>query len=82
MTASHQLVYFIFAIVLVLALILDLGLLSKKNKTITIKQALLQTLFWVALALGFFVFVWVEEGQKNRTRIPERLFDGMEFKCR
>ena len=31
MTASHQLVYFIFAIVLVLALILDLGLLSKKD---------------------------------------------------
>ena len=65
MTASHQLVYFIFAIVLVLALILDLGLLSKKDKTITIKQALLQTLFWVALAIGFFVFVWVEEGQKK-----------------
>jgi tellurite resistance protein TerC len=65
MTASHQLVYFIFAIVLVLALILDLGLLSKKDKTITIKQALLQTLFWVALAIGFFVFVWVEEGQKT-----------------
>jgi tellurite resistance protein TerC len=65
MTASHQLVYFIFAIVLVLALILDLGLLSKKDKTITIKQALLQTLFWVALAIGFFVFVWIEEGQKT-----------------
>jgi len=65
MTASHQLVYFIFAIVLVLALILDLGLLSKKNKTITIKQALFQTLFWVALAIGFFVFVWLEEGQKT-----------------
>ena len=65
MTATHQLVYFIFAIVLVLALILDLGLLSKKNKTITIKQALLQTLFWVALAIGFFVFVWLEEGQKT-----------------
>jgi tellurite resistance protein TerC len=65
MTASHQLIYFIFAIVLVLALILDLGLLSKKNKTITIKQALFQTLFWVALAIGFFVFVWLEEGQKT-----------------
>jgi tellurite resistance protein TerC len=65
MTASHQLIYFIFAIVLLLALILDLGLLSKKNKTITIKQALFQTLFWVALAIGFFVFVWLEEGQKT-----------------
>ena len=65
MTASHQLVYFIFAIVLILALILDLGLLSKKNQTITIKQALYQTLFWVTLAIGFFVFVWLEEGQKT-----------------
>jgi tellurite resistance protein TerC len=65
MTATHQLVYFIFAIVLALALVLDLGLLSKKNKTISIQQALYQTLFWVALAIGFFVFVWIEEGQKT-----------------
>jgi tellurite resistance protein TerC len=65
MTATHQLVYLIFGIVLVLALLLDLGLLSKKNTTISIKQALLQTLFWVSLALEFFVFVWVEEGQKT-----------------
>ena len=25
----------------------------------------MQTLFWVALAIGFFVFVWIEEGQKT-----------------
>jgi len=49
---------------LVLALVFDLGLLSKKNAQITIKQALKQTFFWVSLALGFFVFMWVEEGQK------------------
>jgi tellurite resistance protein TerC len=59
-----QLTYLIFGILLVLALVFDLGLLSKKNQTITIKQALYQTFFWVALAVGFFVFMWIENGQK------------------
>lgn len=61
---SQQITYLVFGLVLVLALAFDLGLLSKKNQAITIKQALNQTLFWVALALGFFVFMWWEEGQK------------------
>ncbi|MFC4232192.1 TerC/Alx family metal homeostasis membrane protein [Parasediminibacterium paludis] len=61
---SQQITYLVFGLVLVLALVFDLGLLSKKNQAITIKQALNQTLFWVALALGFFVFMWWEEGQK------------------
>lgn len=45
-----------------LALIFDLGLLSKKNKVVSIKTALYQTFFWVALALGFFAFMWFETG--------------------
>ncbi|WP_026769212.1 TerC/Alx family metal homeostasis membrane protein [Asinibacterium sp. OR53] len=61
---TDQLVYLIFGIVLVLAIALDLGLLSKKNAVITIRQALLQTLFWVVLAMAFFAFLWVEEGSK------------------
>jgi tellurite resistance protein TerC len=55
--------YIVFGIVLILALVFDLGLLSKKNKTVTIKQALLQTIFWVALGLSFFVFMWFENGK-------------------
>ncbi len=62
MTAD-QITYLVFGIVLVLALVFDLGLLSKKGQTVTIKQALYQTFFWVGLALAFFVFVWVEKGQ-------------------
>ncbi len=61
---SQQITYLVFGLVLLLALIFDLGLLSKKNKTVTIKQALHQTLFWVTLALGFFVFMWWQEGHK------------------
>jgi tellurite resistance protein TerC len=58
--STHQVVYLVFGIVLTIALLFDLGLLSKKNKTITIKQALYQTAFWVGLALLFFVFMWIE----------------------
>ncbi len=55
--------YIVFGAVMVLALVFDLGLLSKKDQKITIRQALFQTMFWVALALGFFVFMWIENGQ-------------------
>ncbi len=58
--SAHQVVYLVFGIVLVAALVVDLGLLSKKNTTITIKQALYQTCFWVGLALIFFIFMWIE----------------------
>jgi tellurite resistance protein TerC len=61
---TNQIAYLVFGIVLLGAIVFDLGLLSKKDKIITIKKALLQTLFWVSLALGFFIFMWVHEGQK------------------
>ena len=60
-----QITYLVFGIVLLLAVVVDLGLLSKKSKTLTIRQALFQTLFWVALGLGFGVFVWYEEGKST-----------------
>ena len=63
MTAD-QLTYIVFGSILVLALIFDLGLLSKKNQKITIRQALYQTFFWVGLAIGFFVFMWIKNGQQ------------------
>lgn len=59
---TTQISYIVFGIVVLLALILDLGLLSKKNKIVTIKSALMQTFFWVILAMAFFVFMWVEKG--------------------
>ncbi|MBM3412638.1 MAG: TerC/Alx family metal homeostasis membrane protein [Bacteroidetes bacterium] len=59
-----QISYLIFALVLLLALFFDLGLMSKKDQTISIRQALKQTFFWVGLALAFFVYVWAEKGQQ------------------
>jgi tellurite resistance protein TerC len=59
-----QLMYLVFGIVILVSLIFDLGLISKKDKKISIKQALMQTFFWVGLALAFCVFLWIEQGQK------------------
>ena len=41
MLTTEQITYSVFGLVLVAALALDLGLLSKKNTTITIRKALL-----------------------------------------
>jgi tellurite resistance protein TerC len=60
---NEQVTYLAFGGLLILALIFDLGLLSKKSSAMTIRKALWQTLFWVSLALGFFVFVWIENGR-------------------
>jgi tellurite resistance protein TerC len=57
------LTYIIFGLVLVVALIFDLGLLSKRSRNVSLKQAFFQTIFWIALALAFFLFVWYEMGQ-------------------
>ncbi len=61
MTADG-LTYLVFGIVLVLALVFDLGLLSKKGSQITIRKALYQTLFWVSLSLLFFGYMWWQRG--------------------
>ncbi|HZE84299.1 MAG TPA: TerC/Alx family metal homeostasis membrane protein [Puia sp.] len=61
---SSSVTYLVFGIVLVLAVIFDLDLMSRKGKTVTIKKALFQTAFWVALALAFFGFLWFENGHQ------------------
>jgi tellurite resistance protein TerC len=63
--APSQITYLTFGLVLSLAVIFDLGLLSKKDAAVTMKKALLQTCFWVFLALIFFVFLWYEDGHKT-----------------
>jgi tellurite resistance protein TerC len=62
--STDQIVYLVFGVVILGALILDLGFFSKKGAVITMRQALKQTFLWVMLALAFFVFLWIEDGQK------------------
>lgn len=66
--SKEQVIYLVFGAVILVALIFDLGLLSKKNKKVTLKTALLQTLFWVALSFAFCGFIWWENaGGQGRT---------------
>ena len=60
-----QTTYLIFGAALIFALIFDLGLLSKKGSVVTMKKALVQTFFWVALAMAFGVFIFVYNGQQK-----------------
>lgn len=60
-----QLIYFVFSGVIILALIFDLGLLSKKNQVVNLKAALLQTVFWVLLSIIFCGFIWFENTGGN-----------------
>jgi tellurite resistance protein TerC len=59
--STVQIAYLVFGIVILVALVFDLGLLSKNNKAVSLKLALYQTLFWVGLSLIFFGFLWWEE---------------------
>jgi tellurite resistance protein TerC len=57
--------YLIFGAALILALVFDLGLLSKRGSVVTLKKALVQTIFWVVLALAFGIFVFIYDGQQK-----------------
>jgi tellurite resistance protein TerC len=62
---QHQLIYLVFGAVVILALVFDLGLLSKKNQKIGLKTALTQTVFWVALSFLFCAFIWWQNEAGN-----------------
>lgn len=59
------LIYIVFSTVIVVALIFDLGLLSKKNQVVSTKAALVQTIFWVLLSLAFCGFILIENDGGN-----------------
>ena len=61
--SQEQISYVVFGALIILALIFDLGLLSKKSTHISMRKAILQTLFWVGLAVSFFVYLWLRSGQ-------------------
>ena len=60
-----QLIYLVFSAVIIVALVFDLGLLSKKNQVVSLKAALMQTIFWVALSFIFCGFIWYENAGGN-----------------
>lgn len=58
-----QITYLVFGIVLVLAIVIDLGLFSKRSTHVSLKKAFWVSVFWIALGLSFGIFIWFELGK-------------------
>ncbi|MBR1784645.1 MAG: TerC family protein [Bacteroidales bacterium] len=55
----NNLFFFIFLAFVVVMLALDLTVFHRKDHVVGVKEAALQTLMWVALAMGFAALLWV-----------------------
>ena len=54
-----------FNVFVLIALILDLGVFHRKAHKIGIREALLTSALWIALALGFGFFIWHSFGAQR-----------------
>ncbi|MCP4458867.1 MAG: TerC family protein [Cytophagales bacterium] len=55
---NEGLLFGVFAIIIVAFLIVDLGVFNKKNHKISQRSALLQSLFWVAVSIGYGLLIY------------------------
>ena len=62
---DSKVLYAIFFLLLFVILILDLGVLVRRNKEMTIRSALIQTMCWVAIALGFGYLIYSYHGEEQ-----------------
>jgi tellurite resistance protein TerC len=61
-TLASPAVWLGFAVLVVVVLVIDLGIFNRKAHVVKTREALIWTGVWVALALGFNVFVWQRFG--------------------
>lgn len=55
-------IYWTFGVALLIAIIIDLGLLSKKHQKVTFRMAIIQTVFWIVLSFAFCAFLYFDKG--------------------
>jgi tellurite resistance protein TerC len=63
----ETILFAIFAVIIAVFLVLDLGLLHKQAKKITTKSALYQSIFWVIIStlFGLFIYLYDETGAEG-----------------
>ncbi|MCL2039978.1 MAG: TerC/Alx family metal homeostasis membrane protein [Bacteroidetes bacterium] len=64
---SENFLLLIFAVVIIICLIFDLGVFNKKQHVLSTKEATIWTLVWIVLALLFGVFIFYEFGNVKAT---------------
>jgi tellurite resistance protein TerC len=58
LTGTHEIIVFTgFLLFIILMLSIDLGILNKKSHALTFREALLWTIFWVGLAIIFYILI-------------------------
>jgi tellurite resistance protein TerC len=58
LTGTHELIAFTsFLLIIILLLGFDLGMINKKSHTLTFREALLWTIFWVGLAIVVYLMI-------------------------
>lgn len=62
--SNSILIWSLFNVFILLLLVIDLGVFHRKSHTISGKEALRLSLFWIALALGFNLFIYFTEGSE------------------
>ncbi|MBI2873466.1 MAG: TerC family protein [Firmicutes bacterium] len=65
MIPGEQLMWLIFAVVVIGALALDLGVVNRKAHEVTTRQAAYWVVFWVSLALAFGAGIYVLRGSEK-----------------
>ena len=65
---STQVIWWVvFASIIAILLFLDMKVFHRKSSVITIKQSLMWTAFWIALALIFNLAIWIWKGSTPAT---------------
>jgi tellurite resistance protein TerC len=66
-TEEETILFGIFAVIILLFLVLDLGLFHKQAHKITTRSALYQSIFWVAVStiFGLFIYLYDESGEES-----------------
>lgn len=62
---KETILFGIFALIIILFLVLDLGLFHKQAHKISTKSALYQSIFWVLVSTLFGYFIYAYEGAQN-----------------
>ena len=55
---DRTLIWVVFGILVVAMLVLDLFVLNRKSRHISVKRALAETAMWIAVSLAFMMFIW------------------------
>lgn len=62
---DQSVMWLVFGVVVAIMLALDLFVLNRKSKHISVKRALAETGVWIAVAMAFMVFIYFEEGTEK-----------------